>query len=80
LTTNPHKVPVYVFKGDEPARYGFGDGHPFGHDRHGVFYDELEAADVGDSIQYAGPRRASVDELALFHSPDYIHLVSKKIC
>jgi acetoin utilization protein AcuC len=78
LTTNPQKAPVYVYKGDELARYGFGEGHPFGHDRHGVFHDELEAADLGDSIQYAGPRRASVDELALFHSPEYINLVSKK--
>ncbi len=78
MTTSFNKAPVFVYKGDELARYGFGDGHPFGSDRHGVLHAELADANLGDAIQYAKPRRASVDELALFHSPDYINLVSKK--
>jgi acetoin utilization protein AcuC len=72
------KAPVYVYKGEALARYGFGDGHPFGPDRHEVFHEELRNASLGDSICYAEPRRASVDELALFHSADYINFVSKK--
>jgi acetoin utilization protein AcuC len=72
------KDSVWVYKGEELARYGFGDDHPFGVDRHEVFHDELLKADLGDTIHYALPRRASVDELALFHSPDYINFVSKK--
>jgi acetoin utilization protein AcuC len=76
--TNNGKGSVWVYKGEELARYGFGDGHPFGSDRHEVFQDELALARLGDTIHYATPRRASVDELALFHSPDYINFVSKK--
>ena len=70
--------PVYVYRGDAIARYGFGEGHPFGPDRHDVFHDELESAGLQDSIEYRDTRRASVDDLALFHTPDYIDLVSRK--
>ncbi len=70
-------LPVLVYKGDELASYGFGDPHPFGLDRHDVFHDELAAAQLGDSIEYATPRSASVDDLLLFHTADYIDKVSK---
>ncbi len=69
--------PVLVYKGDELARYGFGDPHPFGTDRHDVFHQELESADLDSSVTYAKPRRASVDELLLFHTPEYIDKVSR---
>jgi acetoin utilization protein AcuC len=68
--------PVFVYKGDELASYGFGDPHPFGLDRHGVFHDELARAGLGDGIDYAAPRMASVDELLLFHTAEYIDKVS----
>jgi acetoin utilization protein AcuC len=71
-------APVYVYRGDALARYGFGDGHPFGNDRHDVFHDELVTASLGDAIRYVEPRRATVDELSLFHTPEYIDLVSRK--
>ena len=71
------KPPVYVYRGDEIARYGFGDDHPFGPDRHHVFHSALADADLGDAIRYASPRRAIVDELLLFHSADYIDFVSQ---
>jgi acetoin utilization protein AcuC len=71
-------APVYVYRGDALASYGFGDGHPFGADRHHAFHSELADARLGDAIEYAEPRRASVDELALFHSADYIDYVSRK--
>ena len=69
--------PVYVYKGDAIANYGFGEDHPFGHDRHAAFHTALAAAKLGNSIEYAVPRRASVDDLALFHTPDYIDHVSR---
>jgi len=69
--------PVLVYRGDALASYGFGDPHPFGLDRHGVFHDELAAADLGDAIEYAAPGNASVDDLLLFHSADYIDKVSR---
>ena len=69
--------PMFVYKGDALANYGFGDEHPFGIDRHDVFQTELENAELGAAICYADPRRASVDEIALFHTSEYIDLVSK---
>ncbi len=69
--------PVLVYKGSEIAAYGFGDPHPFGTDRHDVFHDELAAADLGDAVRYMTPRRATVDELLLFHTPEYIDKVSR---
>lgn len=69
---------MLVYRGTELASYGFGDPHPFGFDRHDVFQNELAAAGLGAAIDYAHPRRASVDELMLFHTADYINLVSIK--
>ena len=71
-------APVYVYKGEALARYGFGDGHPFGPDRHEVFHEELKQASLGESIRYAAPRRATADELALFHTADYVEFVSRR--
>jgi acetoin utilization protein AcuC len=71
------KAPVYVFRGEALARYGFGEGHPFGPDRHDAFHEELARSALGDAIEYVEPRRATVDELALFHTPDYINFVSR---
>jgi len=69
---------VLVYKGEELASYGFGDPHPFGFDRHDVFQDELENAGFDGAIRFGRPRRASVDELLLFHTADYIDMVSRK--
>jgi acetoin utilization protein AcuC len=70
--------PVLVFKGSAIARYGFGDPHPFGMDRHDVFHEELAAEKLGDRVQFGTTRDATVDELLLFHTADYIDLVSRK--
>ncbi|MCH8335677.1 MAG: acetoin utilization protein AcuC [Proteobacteria bacterium] len=70
--------PVFVYKGDALANYGFGDDHPFGPDRHEAFQVELAEAGLGSAIKYAGTRRASVEELSLFHSADYIEFIAKK--
>lgn len=72
------RAPVYVYRGSALAHYGFGNDHPFGPDRHDAFQAELAGAALGDVIRYADPRRASVEELALFHTPDYIEFVSRK--
>jgi acetoin utilization protein AcuC len=69
--------PVQVYKGDAIARYGFGDPHPFGTDRHDVFHAELAAAGLDGRIAYAHPRRATIDELLLFHTPAHIDRVSR---
>ncbi|MEO1248029.1 MAG: acetoin utilization protein AcuC [Pseudomonadota bacterium] len=67
---------VLVYRGADIARYGFGDPHPFGTDRHDVFHSELAGAGLDSLIEYGLPRAASVDELTLFHTPAHIDLVS----
>ncbi|HSG97903.1 MAG TPA: acetoin utilization protein AcuC [Woeseiaceae bacterium] len=68
---------VLVYKGKEIAAYGFGDPHPFGLDRHDVFHDELEQAGLGTHVDFGHARPARVDELALFHTAEYIDSVSR---
>ncbi len=57
------------------AAYGFGEGHPFGADRHDAFLSELERSPVWASLGRASPRRASRAELEYFHTGEYIDLV-----
>ncbi len=71
-----HK-PVLVYRGADIARYGFGDPHPFGIDRHDVFHAELDAEGLGEGIEYREPRIADVEQLMLFHTPGYIDKVSR---
>ncbi len=67
--------PVYVYRGEALASYGFGEDHPFGEDRHSAFHDELAAQALGEAIHYADPRAGSIDEIGLFHTRDYIEFV-----
>src|SRR5437868_4467661 len=48
---------VAVVLGERLARYGFGDGHPFGPDRHGVFVREFEARGLDKRVR--GRERAA---------------------
>ncbi len=68
---------VLVYRDESIAAYGFGDPHPFGTDRHDVFHAELDEAGLDGAIEYGHPRPALVDELALFHTPEYIDKVSR---
>lgn len=69
-------APVLVYKGDALVRYGFGTGHPFGHDRHAAFHDELEGANLGAAIRYGEPAGCDRRLLELFHSPDYVDFIA----
>jgi acetoin utilization protein AcuC len=66
---------VLLVAGEQIARYGFGDGHPFGPDRHEVFMRELHEAGMDGRVKRASPRLATPDELAYFHTADYVELV-----
>ena len=61
--------------GERIARYGFGDGHPFGADRHDAFVRELAAQGLDRRVLMLAPRAATRQELELFHLPAYIDLV-----
>lgn len=64
--------------GERIARYAFGDGHPFGPDRHDAFLRELTAAGLDRRVRMLAPRRATRDELLLFHRPEYVDLVEAR--
>ena len=67
-----------IVVGERIARYGFGDGHPFGSDRHDVFTRELAAEGLDRRVQVLAPRAATRSELELFHLPAYIDLVQAR--
>lgn len=69
---------VALVSGDEIARYGFGDGHPFGLDRHEAFMRELHQAGLDGRVQRASPRMATREEVEAFHSPTYVDFVRER--
>ena len=72
---NAHTSEVAVVLGERLARYGFGDGHPFGADRHAAFVREFEQRGLSRPVVILEPRDATSAELQLFHTPEYVHFV-----
>jgi acetoin utilization protein AcuC len=70
-----HESSVLLVAGDQIARYGFGDGHPFGPDRHEVFMRELHEAGMDGRVKRGVPRLATREELEYFHTPAYVDIV-----
>jgi len=64
--------------GQQIARYGFGEGHPFGPDRHDVFMRELVAQGLLESVESLAPREATMEELHWFHTAAFIGLVRER--
>ena len=69
---------VLLVSGDEIARYGFGDSHPFGTDRHEAFMRELHQCGLDGRVQRANPRDATRAELESFHTAEYIDFVRER--
>jgi len=69
---------VLVYKDHRIAAYGFGDGHPFGPDRHDVFHAELEASGVAARVELTAGVAATDNELLAFHSGDYLAMVRER--
>ena len=69
---------VAVVLSERLARYGFGDGHPFGPDRHGAFVREFEARGLERRVRVLEPRTATDEELRAFHSPAYLEFVRER--
>jgi acetoin utilization protein AcuC len=69
---------VLLVSGDEIARYGFGDGHPFGPDRHEAFMRELHNCGMDGRVLRGSARAATREELEWFHSPAYVDLVRER--
>ncbi len=69
---------VRVLAGDSIADYGFGDGHPFGRDRHDVFLRSLRERELEDRVWIDSPDRpASRAELELFHTPRHVRFIER---
>ncbi|MGI9290242.1 MAG: acetoin utilization protein AcuC [Gammaproteobacteria bacterium] len=66
---------VWVVKDPHIAAYGFGEGHPFGPDRHDRFHEELARSGVAGQVRFVQARMAVRDELATFHTERYIDFV-----
>jgi acetoin utilization protein AcuC len=64
-----------VYLGQPLADYGFGDGHPFGPERHHVFQAELIRRGLDKPLDIQAPVRATPDLIELFHTSDYIEKV-----
>ncbi len=67
-----------VVAGERIARYGFGDGHPFGPDRHDAFWREFVSQGLDRRVNQLAPRTATRSELELFHHPDYVDLIQAR--
>jgi len=69
---------VLVVAGERLARYGFGDGHPFGADRHAAFYAEFTARGLDKRSRVVETRAATRAELESFHTREYLDLVAAR--
>jgi acetoin utilization protein AcuC len=69
---------VAVVIGERLARYGFGDGHPFGPDRHGAFVREFEQRGLAQRVEVLEPRDALEADLLSFHTTEYVRLVAER--
>ncbi len=67
-----------VVTSERLARYGFGDGHPFGPDRLAAFVREFESRGLDKRTRTLEPRDASYGELISFHTRDYVDLVRQR--
>ncbi|HEY5719055.1 MAG TPA: acetoin utilization protein AcuC [Gammaproteobacteria bacterium] len=67
-----------VYVGDALARYGFGEGHPFGPDRMDAFWKESLHQGLDRRVTLLDPRESGSDDLALFHTRDYIARVQQQ--
>jgi acetoin utilization protein AcuC len=69
---------VGVVTSEQLARYGFGDGHPFGPDRHAAFMREFQVRGLDKRTRVIEPREATYQELLSFHTPAYLDLVRER--
>jgi acetoin utilization protein AcuC len=64
-----------VYIGDDLARYGFGEGHPFGPDRLGAFWQYARASGLAGRVSQCVPVPANRDAIERFHTRDYVKRV-----
>lgn len=66
---------VFVHVGAALARYGFGQGHPFGPDRQDAFWREAQRQGLDKRVRVAEPVQATQHEIERFHTREYVERV-----
>jgi acetoin utilization protein AcuC len=69
---------VAVILSERLARYGFGEGHPFGPDRLAAFAREFAARGLERRVTVLEPREATDQELRSFHTREYLDFVRER--
>lgn len=69
---------VRLYHGEALATYGFGQGHPFGPDRHAAFWLEAQRQGLDRQTETGIPTACTPDDLAQFHTADYIARVHQQ--
>jgi len=69
------KSPVQVYVGEALARYGFGEGHPFGPDRMDAFWKEAVRQGLNKRVVITDPVQAIEELIHRFHTSAYIERV-----
>jgi acetoin utilization protein AcuC len=69
---------VAVVVNERLARYGFGDGHPFGPDRLAAFVREFSARGLAPKVQLLDPDSATDEDLRAFHTAEYLEFVRER--
>jgi acetoin utilization protein AcuC len=77
-TANSADRRVLVIADEPTGRYGFPNGHPFGTDRLAAFLGEYRTRGLAGRCISGSSRVASVEELLLFHTPQYLDMVRAK--
>jgi acetoin utilization protein AcuC len=72
-----HRLCVYV--GEALGRYGFGQDHPFGPDRHDAFFREFQRLHLDDHphIALCNPVSATQNQIEWFHEHAYVEKVKE---
>jgi len=71
-----HRCCVYL--GNELAKYGFGNDHPFGPMRHHVFEQAFYQQSLQEKVDILPPQTIDQDILELFHTHDYVEQVKQQ--
>ena len=68
---------MFVYAGEALAKYGFGDGHPFGPDRFHAFWNAFVTLGLDRRCTMMSPVDGARQDLLLFHTPDYVDHVER---
>ena len=68
---------MFVYAGESLAKYGFGDGHPFGPDRFHAFWNAFRKQGFEQRCRVMPPVDGTREDVLLFHTPKYVEQVER---